>query len=51
MSKIKAKKESDKTLLSNVKKEMAKARMAKSARGEKANLGAAQIVRGSLQEL
>ena len=34
MSKMKAKEESDKTLLSNVKKEMAKPRMAKSARGE-----------------
>jgi hypothetical protein len=34
MSKIKAKKESDKTLLSNVKKEMAKPRMTKSAREE-----------------
>jgi hypothetical protein len=34
MSKIKTKKESDKTLLSNVKKEMAKPRMAKSVRGE-----------------
>jgi hypothetical protein len=34
MSKMKAKEESDKTLLSNVKKEMAKPRMTKSARGE-----------------
>ena len=51
MSKMKAKEESDKMLLSNVKKEMAKPRMAKSARGEKANLDAAWIVRGGLQEL
>jgi hypothetical protein len=34
MSKIKTKEESDNTLLSNVKKEMAKPRMTKSARGE-----------------
>jgi hypothetical protein len=51
MSKMKAKEESDKTLLSNVTKEMAKPSMAKSARGEKANLDAARTVRGSLQEL
>ena len=38
MSKIKTKKESDKTLLSNVKKEMAKPRMAKSAREKKNEL-------------
>jgi hypothetical protein len=34
MSKIKATEESDKMLLSDVKKEMAKPRMTKSARGE-----------------
>ena len=38
MSKIRTKKESDKTLLSNVKKEMAKPRMAKSAREKKNEL-------------
>ncbi len=38
MSKIKAKKGSDKTLLSNVKKEMGKPRMAKSAREKKNEL-------------
>jgi hypothetical protein len=38
MSKMKAKKESDKTLISNVKKEMAKPRMAKSTRGKKNEL-------------
>ena len=51
MSKMKAKEESEKTLLCNVKKEMAKPSMAKSARGEKVNLDAARIVRGGLQEL
>jgi hypothetical protein len=49
MSKMKTKEESDKTLLSNVKKEMAKPRMTKSARGENES-SAARIVRGSLQE-
>jgi hypothetical protein len=49
MSKIKTKEESGKTLLSDVKKEMAKPRMTKSARGESES-SAARIVRGSLQE-
>jgi hypothetical protein len=46
MSKKQAKKESGKATLARVKKEMAKPRMAKSARKEEANQAAARIVRG-----
>jgi hypothetical protein len=46
MSKKQAKKESGKATLADVKKEMAKPRMAKSAREEEVNQAAARIVRG-----
>jgi hypothetical protein len=47
MLKKNAEEESDKATLLAVKKEMAKPRMAKSARGENTNLAAARIVRGN----
>ena len=48
--KKKVKKESDKATLAGVKKEMAKPRMAKSARKEEVNQAAARIVRGKRRE-
>ena len=46
MSKKQGKKESGKATLADVKKEMAKPRMAKSARKEEVNQAAARVVRG-----
>jgi len=46
MSKRQGKKESGKATLAGVKKEMAKPRMAKSARKEEVNQAAARVVRG-----
>jgi hypothetical protein len=46
MSKKPAKKESGKAILAGVKKEMAKPRMAQSARKEEVKQAAARIVRG-----
>jgi hypothetical protein len=50
MSKKQAKKESGKAILAGVKKEMAKPRMAKSARKEEVNQAAAWIVRGKREK-
>jgi hypothetical protein len=49
MLKKNAEEESGKATLLAVKKEMAKPRMAKSARGENTNLAAARIVRGKTE--
>jgi len=46
--KMKTEKESDEATLANVKKEMAKPRMAKSARDGEINLAAARIAPGKL---